>query len=352
MSMNTHQIANANGAKTAEAAAPTKEEQKAKAKTATDIVAEKLEGHLDKIAMQLGKTIDPQKFMASCINAIARDPNLIRALSESPRTVVGAVYQAAECGFEPNTSLGNCYIIPRYAKDKVASEKAGRDVYKWQATFQHGYKGVKELAYRSGQIDYLDAMEVYEKDEFDYMLGTTRYLKHKPYDGENPGKVVKYYAICKLKGSNEPLFKVWSADKVMGHAKRKSSSYNDKYKRFYGPWDTDFESMAKKTVLLDVLNLAPKSLQFAAQIAADSSVKSIPLEGSGAVSMLLQPNEVYETEDALAAPPETALLPGGEEGNGPTGESVEKLKERLNLATGADLKPRQKAANLNPEDVI
>lgn len=337
MAMNTHQVSQAaTGAKNPVDAAQAKENQKKKARTVTDTVMDAFQGHVDKIAAQLGKSLDPQKFMASTVNAIARDPNLARCMLESPRTVIGGVYVAASLGFEINSPIGLCYLIPRYGKDKIASDKAGEDIYKWQANFQLGYQGTVTLLYRSGEISYIGTEEVYEEDHFKYQLGTNPFIEHIPYDGPNPGKVIKYYAVVKLKNGGS-LFKVWSAEKVLEHAKQFSSSYSKKYDNFSGPWGKNFASMAKKTVLLDCMKLAPKSTQLAVSLATDNTVKSIPIDGSQGVSMLTAPNELFELENADAP----QALPNNQSEEQPTGESAEDLRERLGLKRGSELPPKE-----------
>lgn len=354
MAMNTHQVAQATK-QTADDQTAAKENQKKQSKSATDLVMDAFQGHANKLAAQLGKSIDPQKWLATVVNAIASNPDLVRALIESPRTVIACAYQAAELGFEPNTPLGLCYIIPRHAKDKVASEKAGQDVWKWQATFQLGYKGVLTLAYRSGEISYVDVEAVYEKDHFRYQLGTSHLLEHIPYMGADRGKVTHYYAVVELKnGVGKPLFKVWGYDQVMQHAIAFSSSYNKQYKKFFGPWGTNFDSMAEKTVLLDCLNLAPKSTQMSSALANDGTVKSIPLSGE-VTNILSAPNEIFNSEEAqqLGAD-QPAQLENRE--SVPTGETAEAVAERLKLKKGSDLQPQpvriKKDGQMSPDDVI
>lgn len=302
--MNTHQMAEAAN-KVADAAknnTPDKANADDKAKkriaSPSERAMKNLEKYTDLIKRSLGTKLDPLEFANAIVNAVATDPNLLKAMDESPASFIGAVLQAAILGLMLNTPLGHAYLVAYYAKDKVASAKTGHDVYKWQVNFQMGYRGVLELVRRSGELAYVTADVVYEKDFFDYMQGTERWLKHKPYDGIDAGKPIKFYALFKPK-SGEDQFKVWSYEKVMAHALKFSKSYNQQYKKFFGPWGNNFEAMAKKTVLLDVLNYAPKSTKLAEQLASDNTTKTLPANGTDSLNMLMLPNEDYEPAPQL-----------------------------------------------------
>ena len=75
--------------------------------------------------------------------------------------------QAVQLGLEPGL-LGHCYILP----------------YKREATFIIGYKGMIDLARRSGHIQSIYAHAVHENDEFEYELGLHPKLEHKPSHGD------------------------------------------------------------------------------------------------------------------------------------------------------------------------
>jgi recombination protein RecT len=168
-----------------------------------------------------------------------------------PMSILAAVLISSQLGLEINTPLGQAYIIP-YGK---------------QAQFQIGYKGLLDLAYRSGEYQVIYAMEVYENDEFDYEYGLDPFIKHKPHR-QPKGEPIYYYAVYRTKngGSN---FRVWSREKVQDHAKKYSQAVK---KGWTSPWKTDFDSMAKKTVLKDLMKYAPMSIELAQQISNDSMV--------------------------------------------------------------------------------
>ena len=157
-------------------------------------------------------------------------------------------------GVEPNTALGQADIIPY------------RNHGTMEAQFQLCYKGLIDLAYRSGDVSIIQAQIVYENDEFDYELGLDPKLKHVPATKER-GNAIAYYAIFKTKDGGYG-FEVMSVDDVRQHAQRYSKSYGN------SPWQTNFDEMAKKTVLKRVLKYAPLKSDFVRGITQDETVKT------------------------------------------------------------------------------
>lgn len=157
---------------------------------------------------------------------------------------------AAQLGLEPNTPLGQAYLIP----------------YGNQCQFQIGYKGLLDLAYRSGEVKMIDAQTVYENDEFEYELGLDPKLKHVPAMKDR-GNPIYFYAVVKLVNGGYN-FQVMSIDDVKAHGKKYSKTFNN------GPWQTNFEEMAKKTVLKKALKYAPLKTEFVRQVSEDESIKT------------------------------------------------------------------------------
>lgn len=182
-------------------------------------------------AKALPSVITPERFTRIVLTAIRNTPKLMGCDRTS---FLAAVMAAAQLGLEPNTPLGQAYLIP----------------YGTECQFQMGYKGLIDLAYRSGEVSIIQAQTVYEKDEFIYELGLEAKLIHKPCMKGDRGEAIAYYAIFKMKNGGEN-FAVMSKDDVIKFAKAKSKAFKN------GPWQTDFDAMAKKTVLKQVLKYAP-----------------------------------------------------------------------------------------------
>lgn len=223
------------------------------------------------IRKALPSVITPERFTRMVLTALSSTPKLQTC---TPQSFLGAMMQAAQLGVEPNTPLGQAYLIP----------------YGNVCQFQLGYKGLIDLAYRSGEVSSIQAHEVHENDKFEYELGLEPKLRHVPAKADR-GPVVWYYAVLKLKNGGVG-FEVMSREDVEKFAMKKSKAYRN------GPWQTDFDEMAKKTVLKKVLKYAPLKTEFARAVATDETVKSTLSD-----HMADEPNEMYTTIDNE---PETA----------------------------------------------
>jgi recombination protein RecT len=218
------------------------------------------------IAKALPKVMTPERFTRIALSAISSNKKLAEC---TPQSFLAAMMNAAQLGLEPNTPLGQAYLIP----------------YKSACTFQLGYKGLIDLAYRSGEVKTIMAQTVYENDEFDFEFGLTPKLHHVPAKS-NRGNPVWFYAVFKTVNGGEG-FEVMSVEDVKAHAKKYSKSYSD------GPWQTNFEEMAKKTVLKKALKYAPIKTEFVRQIETDETIKS---DISDDMTLVPNENEIYEAE--------------------------------------------------------
>lgn len=236
------------------------------------------------IAKALPSVITPERFTRITISALSSNPQLQRT---TPASFIGAMMTAAQLGLEPNTPLGQAYLIP--FKNKGVLE----------CQFQLGYKGLIDLAYRSGEVSIIQAHTVYSNDEFSFELGLEPTLKHKPAMADR-GEPVWFYGVFRTQSGGYG-FEVMSVEDVRKHAKKYSQAYNSAY----SPWTKNFEEMAKKTVLKKVLKYAPLKSDFVRNLSADESIKA-----ELSKDMLDLPNSYIETEyeaaeEELEAAPET-----------------------------------------------
>lgn len=209
----------------------------------------KMEGE---IARALPSVITPERFTRMVLSAISSTPDLAKC---TPKSFLGAMMNAAQLGLEPNTPLGQAYILPYRNRDVLEAE------------FQLGYKGMIDLAYRSGEVEVIQCHVVYKNDQFECCYGLEPKLSHIPADGER-GEAVKVYAMFKTKDGGFG-FEVMSMDDVRKHAAQYSKSYNSNY----SPWKKNFEEMAKKTVLKKALKYAPLKSDFVRGVSTDESIK-------------------------------------------------------------------------------
>lgn len=248
-------------------------------KTVQDLIKQMM----PEIKKALPATITPERFTRIVLSALSVTPQLAEC---TPQSFLAAMMTAAQLGMEVNTPLGQCYLIPRMNRKKGVQE----------VQFQLGYKGLIDLAYRGGEVQTIQAHAVYEHDEFEYEYGLEPKLVHKPAK-EDRGAPVAYYAIFRTK-SGGYSFEVMSVDDI----KRRRDQFSDAANKGFSPWQTNFDEMAKKTVLKAALKYAPMSTETARSMSADETIKTEISE-----DMFAQPNETITAEftDEPEAPAET-----------------------------------------------
>lgn len=213
-------------------------------------VQEFFEQQTPNIAAVLPKgTMDPQRMVKLAIQIWTGNDKLAACTKSS---FLAALITCAQFGLEPNTPLGQCFIIP-YAR---------------QATFQLGYQGILSLAYRTGEYKSIYVREVYKDDEFKVTYGIFEDLTHVPSEDGPADKELPthIYAVYHLKNGGYS-FECWSWNKIIKHAKKFSKSYS----KADSGWQTSPVAMAKKTVLIALLKYAPKSLEMARAMEADNT---------------------------------------------------------------------------------
>ena len=225
-----------------------------------------MEGEIKKA---LPSVITPERFTRIVLSALSTNPKLAQT---TPQSFLGAMMTAAQLGLEPNTPLGQAYLIP-FKNHGIL-----------ECQFQLGYKGLIDLAYRSGEVSVIQAQVVYSNDDFSYSFGLNPELKHIPAKSDR-GDAIGVYAMFRTKDGGYG-FEVMSMDDVRAHARKFSKAYGN------GPWQTNFEEMAKKTVLKRVLKYAPLKSDFVRGMAQDETIKTELSE-----DMYSVPGVVIEAED-------------------------------------------------------
>ena len=205
------------------------------------------------IKKALPSVITPERFTRMVLSALSSTPKLAEC---SPQSFLAAMMTAAQLGVEPNTALGQAYLLPY------------RNHGQMECQFQLGYKGLIDLAYRSGEVSVIQAHTVYENDVFEYELGMDPKLRHVPAKADR-GEAVAYYAMFKTKDGGYG-FEVMSVDDVQRHAQRYSKSYGSGS----SPWRSNFDEMAKKTVLKRALKYAPLKSDFVRGVSQDETIKA------------------------------------------------------------------------------
>ncbi len=162
-----------------------------------------------------------ERFTRWVFTALGRSKDLLMC---DPPSIIGAMIQSAQLGLDPSGVTGEAYLV----------------AYKDKCTLIPGYRGLMQLAWRSGVITEINAGVVREGDTFEYELGLDSRLKHKKGEGER-GAMTHAYAYAKTKDGGR-IFVVLTAQEV-GLVRARSPS------RDKGPWVTDTEAMWSKTAV-------------------------------------------------------------------------------------------------------
>jgi recombination protein RecT len=253
-----------------------------------------LEKFKGQIQNALPRHMTPERMIRVALTAISQTPRLQEC---NPYTICGAIVQASILGLEPNSTLGECFLIP-YKNHKANGGKGG-----YECQLQVGYKGVVKLARNSGEIAMVDAQPVCEGDDFEFEKGLDPILRHKWAKSGARGPIIGYWAGFRTK-DGAFNFEYWSMEQILAHRDRYTKS-KDGSGRVYGPWVDNPDWMCRKTVLIQALKLAPKSVQVATAISLDDRAEAgIPQQFSIDVPMELQPTQ--DTDDPPINPPRRA----------------------------------------------
>lgn len=198
----------------------------------------------------LPKHITPERMLRVVLTSVRKNPKL---LSCDQSSFMSAILTASQMGLECDGVTGQAYLIPFRNNKKGIIE----------CQFMPGYRGLIDLARRSGQISTIYARVVHELDKWCEMLGTEEKIEHVRSEDDDPGPPVRVYAVCRLKDGGTQ-FESMSMREIEAIRER-SRSAND------GPWVTDWEEMAKKTVLRRLCKMLPLSVELRDAVALDEA---------------------------------------------------------------------------------
>ncbi len=208
----------------------------AKPKTKAPIIVQQVlsDQFKKQLALAVPKHLNADRMARIAATEVRKNKAL---LNTEPTSFLGSVMQAAQLGLEPGSALGQAYLVP----------------YGNQCQLIIGYKGMIDLARRSGQVLSLNAYAVREGDDFSFQLGLKPDIHHVPsLEADRINKPITYvYAVATLKGGGYQ-FEVMSRAEVEA-VKAKAKSKNI--------WNNYFEEMAKKTVIRRLFKYLPVSIE-------------------------------------------------------------------------------------------
>lgn len=200
-----------------------------------------LEKSKAQMSMALPKHLTADRLLRVAMTSIQRTPKLLDCTQQS---LLACIMTCAQLGLEPDQFLGQAYLVP----------------YKNICTLIPGYRGYIALARRSGEVQSVSSQVVYDKDHFLLQYGIEEKLEHIPAEGER-GNVKGAYVIFKYKDGSYSFDYMAKGD--IDKIRKRSKAADD------GPWVTDYDEMAKKTVIKRHVKLAPLSVEFAHAVALE-----------------------------------------------------------------------------------
>lgn len=216
------------------------------------------------LAKMLPRTLSIDRLLKVAQIAATTTPALAKC---DVASLVGAIGQCAQMGLEPNTVLGHAYLVPFNTKRKDPETGQERWVNSVQVII--GYKGLIDLARRSGQIVSIASHEVCENDHFELVYGIDEKLNHTPAMGER-GEVIGFYAVAKLKdgGYSFEFMTTRQVEQIREGSQgfQQAKKYN---KEASHPWTVHFVEMGRKTVIRRLAKYLPLSIEFQSAVALD-----------------------------------------------------------------------------------
>lgn len=224
------------------------------------------------LAAALPRHMTADRMIRIVTTEIRKNPTLAKCDTQS---FVGAVVQCSQLGLEPGSALGHAYLLPFEKRKKDSTGNWVTERTDIQLII--GYRGMIDLARRSGQIVSLSARVVRDADEFNYEYGLEERLHHKPGDDDS-SPISHVYSVAKLKDGGVQ-FEVMSAKQINKIASQSKSVKKNKdgsidWQNTNSPWATHWEEMAKKTVIRRLFKYLPVSIEMQKAVVLDEKAES------------------------------------------------------------------------------
>ncbi len=191
----------------------------------------------------LPKAITLERMQRLCTTEFSMNPSLRGC---SAISFLSAAVRSAQLGLEPGNGLGHCFFVP------FQNRKAGTN----DVQLIIGYRGMIDLAYRSGKVISVMPRVVYNDNEFRYQYGTNAHIFHVPADVDEDDKNITHAYVVVEFANGSKQFEVMTRaaiDKTMKESK--SSSFQN------SPWKKHFDQMAMKSVVRKVFKYLPVSIE-------------------------------------------------------------------------------------------
>lgn len=194
-------------------------------------VRDVMQARIGELQQCLPKHMSADRMIRVYLGAIRQNPKLLDC---TPESLFSSILEAATLGLETDGILGHAYLVP----------------YKNECQLQAGYRGLLDLVRRKGKV-VVKTRCVYRGDEFDYSEGDDDYIRHKPNqspDATFDTKDVSHvYLIAKDDTGSIICRNVWTRAQVEAHRRKYSKAQH----KADNPWNTAWETMARKTLIRD-----------------------------------------------------------------------------------------------------
>lgn len=215
----------------------------------------------DAVKNQINNVIggkDGTKFIAAVVSAVNTNPALQECTNQS---ILSAALLGESLKLSPSPQLGQYYMVPFNDKNKGKV-----------AQFQLGYKGYIQLAIRSGQYKKLNVLAIKEGEliRFDPLEEEIEVKLIDDEEAREQAPTIGYYAMFEYtNGFKKAMY--WSKKKMEAHALKFSAGY--KAKKGYTFWEKDFDAMAYKTMLRQLISKwGIMSIEMQSAIDADMAI--------------------------------------------------------------------------------
>lgn len=207
------------------------------------------EGYKKLINNTLGDPKRASKFVASITSAVATNQSLQECDAGS---ILSAALLGEALNLSPSPQLGQYYLVPFEQKKYNPATKTFEPASK-KAQFQIGYKGYIQLAIRSGQYKKLNVLAIKEGEliKYDPLNEEIEVKLIEDEEVRENAKTIGYYAMFEyVNGFRKTLY--WTKSKMEAHALKYSKGYAAK--KGYTFWEKDFDGMAYKTMLRQLIS--------------------------------------------------------------------------------------------------
>jgi recombination protein RecT len=253
--------------------------------------------------------VKPAQIVRVAMSMIQRDNNLAEC---EPLSICAAVVTACQLGLEPDNVSGLAYLVP----------------FNKRCTLIPGYRGLVQLAYRSGQVASFETRVVYEHDDCVVDWGAEPPIVHKPTPRKDRGKTIAVYAKVKLNTGGTVWEWMWQHE---------VDAIRDRYshgcKRSDSPWQTEPNAQARKTVARRACKWVPSSPQLQRAVSLDDQAEIGKPQDLEAVDIAVAsepvgpPKTLDEAVDQAEAATKAAL-PSETMPPGPEPEAVEAVDQK------------------------